>query len=88
MKQRPIYMKKLIQSKDNEFVKVITGVRRSGKSSLLQLFAEHLRDSGVKEDHILEINYEKYEYKNLTQGDELHKYLIKKTVLNGKLIYL
>jgi len=78
MKQRPIYMKKLIQSKDNEFVKVITGVRRSGKSSLLQLFAEHLRDSGVKEDHILEINYEKYEYKNLTQGDELHKYLIKK----------
>lgn len=75
MKSRNIYLDKMIRAKDNEFVKIITGVRRSGKSSLLQLFAEYLAAQNVDAEHIIEINYEKFEYSRLTQGEKLHEYL-------------
>lgn len=55
---RPIYMEKLIASQDPEVVKVLTGVRRCGKSKLLVLFKKYLVDQGVPEANIVEINYE------------------------------
>jgi len=59
MKQRKDYLEKIIQTKDNDFVKVITGVRRSGKSFLLKMYADYLKKQKISEDHIIEINYEK-----------------------------
>lgn len=84
MKQRKDYLEKIIQTKDNDFVKVITGVRRSGKSFLLKMYADYLKKQKISEDHIIEINYEKFEYQNLTKGEELHKYLSEKIIDDNK----
>lgn len=81
------YLSKLIQSRDNDFVKVITGVRRSGKSSLLVLFKQHLLKNGINEDCIVEINYEKHEFDLLKSGRELHNYIEGKA-LNDSRMYL
>lgn len=66
LKPRPRYLKKLLDFKDSEFIKVIVGMRRCGKSSLLALFAEHLKETGVAEDRIISVNFETAEYLNLT----------------------
>ena len=58
LKKRDIYLKKLIAFQDTEPVKVVTGIRRSGKSSLLRLMAQHLENSGIKTDQIIEMNFE------------------------------
>lgn len=66
MINRPIYLNKLISFKDHESIKVITGIRRCGKSSILTLFAEHLKSTGVDNDNILQINFEDLQYGNMT----------------------
>lgn len=66
MINRPIYLNKLISFKDHEAIKVITGIRRSGKSSILALFAEYLKSTGVSNDNILQINFEDLQYGNMT----------------------
>ena len=55
--KRQEYLKKLIESKHVNLIKVVTGIRRSGKSYLLDpLFTNHLKESGIKEDHIIKID--------------------------------
>lgn len=66
MINRPIYLNKLISFKDHEAIKVITGIRRCGKSSILALFAEYLKSVGVNNDNILQINFEDLQYGNMT----------------------
>ncbi len=83
---RKSYLDKLIQYRDNDFIKVITGVRRSGKSSLLALFKEYLLNLGVEEKQIIEINYEKFQFDDLKEGSSLHVYLKEKKV-DGKRMY-
>lgn len=83
---RKSYLDKLIQYRDNDFIKVITGVRRSGKSSLLVLFKEYLLSQGVEEKQIIEINYEKFQFDDLKEGSSLHVYLQEKEV-DGKRMY-
>ncbi len=63
---RPAYLEQLIQNKDVDLVKIVTGIRRCGKSSLLDLFHEHLLQSGVDEAHIIHINLESLRYRDLT----------------------
>ena len=75
MINRKRYTDKLISYRDNDFVKIITGVRRSGKSSLLSLFREYLLDQGIKEKQIIEINYEKFNFDALKDGIKLHEYI-------------
>ncbi|BEP29238.1 AAA family ATPase [Helicovermis profundi] len=87
MKTRDKYLTKLIQYKDNEFVKVITGVRRSGKSSILQLFKEYLLEQNTSEENIIEINYEKFIFEELKDGKNLHKYKWIKLKMILKYIY-
>lgn len=53
MFQRPFYLNQLIQFKDSDFIKVITGVRRSGESVLLMLYREYLLKENISEDHII-----------------------------------
>ena len=62
LKPRPLYLDKLLAFKDTEFIKVLVGMRRCGKSSLLQLFSQHLVDEGVSRDRIIEMNFEAAEY--------------------------
>ena len=66
MINRPIYLNKLISFKDHEAIKVITGIRRCGKSSILALFAEYLKSTRVSNDNILQINFEDLQYGNMT----------------------
>ena len=64
---RKTYLKKLIDAKDTEFIKVITGVRRSGKSTLLLMFKDYLINNGIKNDNIIYINFESAIYDDRTK---------------------
>lgn len=63
---RPIYMQKLLDYKDKEAVKVITGLRRSGKSSILELFRKYLVDTGVSPQNIFYMTFESLANRNKT----------------------
>lgn len=75
---RPEYLNQLIEHKDVDLVKIVTGIRRCGKSSLLDLFHKHLLNSGIREDHIIHINLESLKYRNITNYTELYDYISKR----------
>ena len=72
---REAYLNKLIALKDKQLIKVITGVRRSGKSTLLEIFQEYLVGHGIERDQIISINFEDYEYRYLRNPDQLYQYI-------------
>ena len=76
MVQRELYMEKLRRLKDKDVIKVITGVRRCGKSYLLQLFIDELIDSGISEENIILINFDSIKYKNIRRQDELDELVL------------
>lgn len=81
---RPDYLKQLIQNKDVDLVKIITGIRRCGKSSLLDLFHNYLVESGVNKDNIIHMNLESLRYRNLTDYLSFYDYVSKLIPNNGK----
>lgn len=72
---REAYLNKLIALKDKQLIKVITGVRRSGKSTLLEIFQEYLVGHGIEREQIISINFEDYEYRYLRNPDKLYQYI-------------
>ena len=78
MIKRVEYLKKLNSFKEKELIKVITGLRRSGKSILMDQFVEFLKEHGVKEHQIIKINFEEKENEELLDKDKLYKYVIEK----------
>ena len=69
--KRDYYLQQLISSKSNNLIKIVTGIRRSGKSFLLfNLFHNHLIEAGVSEDHIIEIALDDRLNKNLRDPDD------------------
>ena len=86
LKSRDHYLNKLIAFRDTEPVKVVTGIRRCGKSSLLKLMVQHLKDTGIEEDQIIEMNFESHEFKKMNADD--FYYYVKERVLPGKRMYL
>lgn len=85
-KSRDLYLNKLIAFQDTEPVKVVTGIRRCGKSSLLKLMVQHLLDTDVPEKQIVEMNFESHEFKDMT-SDSLYDY-VKHKVVPEKRMYL
>ena len=75
---RENYLNKMIAAKDTEFIKVITGVRRSGKSTLLLMFKDYLLNGGIKEENIIHINFESAKYDNIKNYKDLYKYVEEK----------
>ena len=74
--KRDIYLNKLIIRKENGLIKIITGIRRCGKSYLLDpLFKDYLIQNGVKEDHIIKLELDKEENKKYHEAHELNKYI-------------
>lgn len=74
--KRDLHLKKLIDSKHNGMIKVVTGVRRCGKSYLLlNLFCQHLKEEGVSEDHIIKVDLEDRRNKALRNPDALLNYI-------------
>jgi predicted AAA+ superfamily ATPase len=86
--QRPAYLQRLIDFKDTDFIKVITGVRRSGKSVLLLLFKEYLKQENIPDDHIIYMNFESFEYQTITTEEKLREKLHEKLPKDGEKIYL
>ena len=83
MKKRIIYreeyMNKLKVYKDQQIIKVITGIRRSGKSTILNEFKKELIDEGILEKNIISINFEDNSNRELLDFQKLHDYIIEKT---------
>lgn len=86
LKNRDIYLKKLISFKDTEPIKVITGIRRCGKSKLLELMIEYLKKFGIAKSQILKINFESYEFRNMTEK-QFYEY-VKSKIVSKKKMYL
>ena len=74
LKPRNGYLNKLIAFKDTEPVKIITGIRRCGKSSLLKLMIKHLQEQGIEDTQILAMNFESMSFKNMT-AQEFYNYV-------------
>ena len=79
--ERPIYLQQLIDSKDNGLIKIVTGLRRVGKSYLLKtLFKKHLLSEGINKDHILIIDLEDRKYKDFRNPDYLLDWVDKQMI--------
>lgn len=88
MFQRPVYLNQLIQFKDSDFIKVITGVRRSGKSVLLMLYKDYLKKEQVSEDHIIYMNFESFDYQTTTTEEKFREKLMELLPKDQKKVYL
>ncbi len=75
MVERREYMHELWKWKDQNVIKVVTGLRRCGKSTLLSMFQVQLRNSGVEDGQIISINFEDLQYENLTDYSLLYRYV-------------
>ena len=84
---RPQYLEQLIGHKDVDLVKIVTGIRRCGKSSLLDLFHQYLLKQGIDEKHIIHMNLESLKYRNLIDYIALYEYVSERIPEKGK-IYL
>ena len=86
--KRDIYLDRLIRREKNGLIKIVTGVRRCGKSYLLfNLFHNYLLDKGVKEDHIIEIALDDRSNKELRDPDNMLKY-VKERIVDRDTYYI
>ena len=86
LKKRDIYLNKLIAFQDTEPVKVVTGIRRCGKSSLLKLMVAHLKETGIAAEQIIEMNFESFDFSKM-RVEDLYRY-VKERIIPGKRMYL
>lgn len=81
------YLNKLITWKDKQLIKIVTGVRRCGKSMLLEIYQDYLKNQGVTDQQIIAINFEDLDYEELTDYKKLYSYL-KERLVPGKMTYI
>ena len=77
--KRDIYLKKIEDVMDSDFVKVLTGIRRSGKTSLLHSWAEELENKGIKKQNLIFISFESPQYNLIDNNLDLDKIIYEKT---------
>ncbi|WP_317854553.1 ATP-binding protein [Chakrabartyella piscis] len=87
MIQRKEYLSKLLEWKEKKVIKVVTGVRRCGKSTLFALYQKHLRETGVEENQIIHLNLEDMDFEALLDYQKLYAY-IKERLCVGKYTYV
>ncbi|WP_206855914.1 ATP-binding protein [Candidatus Enterococcus mangumiae] len=87
MFQRPHYLNQLIHLQNTDFIKIITGVRRSGKSVLLMLYQRYLLEQGVESNHIIYINFESFNYQVVTDAEKFRNVLTPLIPQDDKKIY-
>ena len=84
MIERKEYLDKLIGFKDKQLIKVVTGIRRCGKSTLFELFRNYLLKNGVTKEQITSINFEDADFEELTDYKKLYKFLSNKLIEDKK----
>ena len=85
--ERNNYLEKLIAFRDKHIIKIITGIRRCGKSTLMEIYQDALRSRGVAEEQIVAVNFEDFDFRALRQPEQLHAY-IKERITPGKTTYV
>lgn len=85
--ERREYLEKLISWKDKKLIKIVTGVRRCGKSMLLEIYQNYLKQHSVKKEQIIAINFEDLDYEELTDYRKLYQYL-KEHLIPDKMTYI
>lgn len=86
LKKRDLYLNKIIAFQDMEPVKVVTGIRRCGKSSLLKLMIAHLKENGISDEQIVEMNFESHAF-NKMDSDEFYEY-VRQRIIPDRRMYL
>ncbi|MCL2060430.1 MAG: ATP-binding protein, partial [Oscillospiraceae bacterium] len=86
LRSRDLYLNRLIAFQDTEPVKIITGIRRCGKSSLMKLMVRHLQQNGIADEQIIEINFESMEFRGM-RAEELYQY-VKALLPSGRRAYM
>lgn len=84
MIKRELYLKKIRPFYHLDLIKVITGIRRCGKSVLLQQIAKELKEDGIGEEQILFLNFEDYDFSFIKTGKDLHEYVKQKLTVEKK----
>ena len=87
MVKRDEYLQSLKQWKDEQVIKVVTGIRRCGKSTLLTQYQEWLKTEGITDDQIISVNFEELEYEELLDYKKLYYYL-KERLAENKTTYI
>ena len=87
MIKRKEYLKQLLSWKDQNIIKVLTGIRRCGKSTILKLYQEYLLNNGIDPSQIISINFEELEYEDLQDYKKLYQY-IKDRLVENKMMYI
>ena len=82
--KRDNYLSILKNFKDQQIIKVITGIRRCGKSTLLEIFQDYLKENGVEEKQIISINFENADYEELQDRKKLYEYIKERLVKKKK----
>ena len=82
--KRPIYLDELIENKDVDLIKIITGIRRCGKSSLMELFHQHLLENDIDKSRIIHMNLESLKYNELSDYLSFYNYVSDKIDNTGK----
>ena len=85
--QRKEYLDKLIAFRDKQIIKIVTGIHRCGKSTLLRLYQDWLKAQGVSENQIISINFEDMDYEELTDYKKLYAYL-KERLVRDNMTYI
>ena len=88
IKIRHQYLKRLIEFRDTEFIKVLTGVRRSGKSFILNMFRNYLISTGIEQNHVIYINFEHPDADEIRNYSALNKHLDSLVNKSGKTYFL
>ncbi|WP_302286440.1 ATP-binding protein [Catenibacterium mitsuokai] len=87
MIKRKEYLKQLLSWKDQNIIKVLTGIRRCGKSTILKLYQQYLLNNGIDPSQIISINFEELEYEDLQDYKKLYQY-IKDRLVENKMMYI
>ena len=82
--ERPNYLKQLLAYQDSDLVKIVTGIRRCGKSTLMMLMAEELRKQGISDQNIIHMNLESLQYHDLLDYLPFYRYIEEKIQSPGK----
>ena len=85
--ERTTYLNKLIAFRDKDIIKVITGIRRCGKSTIMEIYRDWLKSHGVSQEQIIYLNFEDYDYYELRNPQKLYAY-IKPLILTDRMTYI